>query len=196
MPSFLEELRSTKVLVSGTTFVVLCYRRDVVIALFLVGAISNALLSKVLKRLINASRPHGARLSDPGMPSSHAQSLFFFAAFLAMTVQHCDWPFNCAPQLLQLIRYGTASGILVLATILTLLRVRGGLHTVAQVSVGAAIGSLCGTCWYLQQPELQASLSARLGREPEPAVLVTLLVVGALVVGSVERTLAQRLKQP
>ena len=81
MPT-LSSLLETKVFVSGATFLVLAYKRDVQSAAFLLGAVSNALLSKILKRLINASRPQGAQLSDPGMPSSHAQSLFFFAGYL------------------------------------------------------------------------------------------------------------------
>ena len=64
----LDALLETKVLVSGTTFVVLCYKRDAQCTVFLLGAVLNALLSKGLKRIINVSRPHGAELSDPGMP--------------------------------------------------------------------------------------------------------------------------------
>ena len=78
-------LIETKWLVSGSAFIVLLVRRDAATVTFLCGAIGNALLSKVLKRLINAARPAGARLSDPGMPSSHAQSLSYFAVFLALT---------------------------------------------------------------------------------------------------------------
>ena len=63
-----QSLLETKVIVSAATFVTVCYRHDVQCAAFLFGAVCNALLSKVLKRLINASRPRGAQLSDPGMP--------------------------------------------------------------------------------------------------------------------------------
>ena len=64
----LQSLLETKVIVSVATFVTVCHRRDVQCAAFLFGAVCNALLSKVLKRLINASRPRGAQLTDPGMP--------------------------------------------------------------------------------------------------------------------------------
>lgn len=44
------------------------------------GSVVNAWLSTVLKRLLNQDRPSALR-SDPGMPSSHAQSIFYAAVF-------------------------------------------------------------------------------------------------------------------
>ena len=80
----LETLASTRVLVSGTAFGVLVWRRDAASVLCITGAVINAIFSKILKRLINESRPAGAQESDPGMPSSHAMSLFFFATYLVL----------------------------------------------------------------------------------------------------------------
>lgn len=45
------------------------------------GSIINAILSIALKRIINQDRPASASKSDPGMPSSHSQSIFFIVTF-------------------------------------------------------------------------------------------------------------------
>ena len=77
-------LLETRWVVSGSAAIVVAYRRDAASILCILGAVLNALLSKVLKRLLNEARPAGAPLADPGMPSSHAQSLFFFASYLSV----------------------------------------------------------------------------------------------------------------
>ena len=111
----------TKWVVSGTAALVIATRRDLASALCVGGAVINALLAKLLKRLLKEvpplrpahstqlsrlqpharlqphvpscnpicqaatpctqavtqcvqARPAGARLHDPGMPSSHAQA--------------------------------------------------------------------------------------------------------------------------
>lgn len=43
------------------------------------GAVINSGLSVTLKRVLNHQRPVSGLRSDPGMPSSHAQSLFYAA---------------------------------------------------------------------------------------------------------------------
>ena len=190
----IKGLAETKVVVSGSTFLLLLYRRDAATALFLLGAISNALLSKILKRLINASRPTGAQLEDPGMPSSHAQSLFFFAAFLASGAQIWSMPssFELSPMQTVQLRAAASLAIVALAAMLTLLRVRAGLHTMAQISVGAVIGAANGASWFRTSPALLEWVASRQLGGNAPVAL--LLVVGALVVGSVERTIARVLK--
>ncbi|GJM86563.1 hypothetical protein PR202_ga02432 [Eleusine coracana subsp. coracana] len=49
------------------------------------GAIANRLLSKILKKTLNYERPTQALRSDPGMPSSHAQSIFYAATILVLS---------------------------------------------------------------------------------------------------------------
>ena len=41
---------------------------------------------QVLKAVLNQSRPAGARSSDPGMPSSHANSLGYFGTYVALSL--------------------------------------------------------------------------------------------------------------
>ena len=49
---------------------------------FFVGAVANALLSKVFKHIIKQPRPSHSSKMTHGMPSSHAQSMFFFVIVL------------------------------------------------------------------------------------------------------------------
>ena len=127
----LATLLSTRVLVSGTAFGVLVWRRDAASVLCITGAVINAIFSKILKRLINESRPAGAQESDPGMPSSHAMSLFFFATYLVLLAVTAPTlpllPPGPTP------RAGAAAVVLGLASYGAVHRVRSGLHTPAQI---------------------------------------------------------------
>lgn len=49
------------------------------------GSIINAMLSVILKRILNHERPVSTLRSDPGMPSSHAQSIFFMVVFAILS---------------------------------------------------------------------------------------------------------------
>ena len=204
----LIDLAETKYVVSGATFIVVCWRRDVFIASFLLAAICNALLGKILKRLINASRPAGARLADPGMPSSHALSLFFFTGFLANGA--FVWPLpefehdryrkkgRSAEEEL-LLRLILSLGIGWIASKLAQLRIEAGLHTIAQVAVGAVIGFVNGTVYFHLAPHCEKrllGLTGEFGGGGGQLLLVGLVAVGALAVGSVERTLSYQQKQP
>ena len=185
----------TRWVVSLSTLLVLCVRRDADTALFVLGAVLNAVLSKVLKRCFNAARPAGAKLSDPGMPSSHAQSLFFFGGFLARAARHgpaLAVAFSHASEL-ALARYRAFLPLaaLAVAAVLSLDRVRQGLHTLPQVAVGGLIGGIGGTLWHAHQP----ALSVALGGAAHPAAVGGLVACGTLVVASVERTLAAELKR-
>lgn len=184
------QLLETKFIVSGLTFVTVAYKRDVQCAAFLLAALSNALLGKILKRIINASRPVGAQLSDPGMPSSHALSLFFFAGYLASGA--LVWP--TLPVEGDPLRWTLASALVLTAGALTYLRVQAGLHTISQCAVGACIGFINGTAAFYASPALEQRLSAFADGDSS-GLLVALVLAGALIVGSVERVLAARLKR-
>eukprot|EP00808_Paulinella_micropora_P001493 g56587.t1 len=62
----------------------------------LTGAILAAIIGKVMKKLINQSRPENAREKDPGMPSSHANCIAYLSIYpsLQMVLQQT----NDAPQ--------------------------------------------------------------------------------------------------
>ena len=191
-------LLETRWVVSLSTFVVLCLRRfDEASTLFVAGAICNAVLSKVLKRCFNAARPAGARLADPGMPSSHAQSLFFFAAYLgaaardSVAIGRLLGP-DAPRRTVDLVRGAVAVGLVVAALALSLQRVAAGLHTLAQVVVGGVVGGVCGLFWLRSG---QPALATAIGGAAHPAAALGLVAAGALVVGSAERALATSLKR-
>ena len=74
---------STKFIVSGACLAVLITHPNVPVCWCLSGSVFNSLNSKLLKRLINESRPDGATKLDPGMPSSHAVSLSYLSVYAA-----------------------------------------------------------------------------------------------------------------
>lgn len=186
----------TKWLVSGTAFATLCWRRDVQSAGCIFGAVLNALVAKILKRVFNAARPSGSRLSDPGMPSSHAQSLFFFASYLSV----CIVRKSAMDSMWQ--RTGLSVGLFYVAALLARQRVLAGLHTMGQVAVGAGFGTTAGSLWFFfldfVEPSIhRAVLSHSLEGDDrrQYTIAVGLFVAAALVVGSVERVLGRWLKR-
>jgi len=129
----------TKWVVSGSAFLTLVIRRDAATCIFLIGAILNAVLGKILKALFRVKRPAGSVLRDPGFPSSHAMSLFFFAAYLSLMVPEVLLPATA--------RWATVA-LHAAAAAASLARVRGGLHTYRQVLGGAAFGWIDGRGWH------------------------------------------------
>ena len=92
--------KSTSTLVSLTFFCVLAWKRDALMMSFFVGAIGNAILSKVLKRLLDQARPEAlaeassikVKPTDPGMPSSHAMSLGFIGMYTSLNLHFLSLP--------------------------------------------------------------------------------------------------------
>lgn len=79
-------------------------------------------------------------------------------------------------------------------------RVHSGLHTPAQILVGAGVGSAVGAGWQgLCKTELNARVLGFLSRYPGSQVplpyLAGVMLVGALTVGSVERKIARAMKR-
>lgn len=126
--------KSTSSFVSLTFFAFLAVRRDAYMISFFIGATSNGILSKILKKILNHDRPEALDLSDHiklkpsdgGMPSSHAMSLGFIGTYTALGVT------ESMPWLVALI---------VPYVFLSLYyRVKSSLHTVDQVAVGLVLG--------------------------------------------------------
>ncbi len=149
LPGLIEAVRvgtakHTRTLVAGSAAVVLLWRRDALAISVLTGAIANAIFSKVLKRILNQRRPDGAPVSDPGMPSSHAMSLFFFASYLSAA--SLVWmPENVSV----FVRLAACSFLAVFAVNSATWRVEAGFHTSEQVFVGSVVGSIDGLLWFL-----------------------------------------------
>ncbi|XP_062102445.1 lipid phosphate phosphatase epsilon 2, chloroplastic [Humulus lupulus] len=132
--------RLSKWIVSGIFAAVLLGRHDAEAVWFAMGSIVNALLSVALKRILNQERPASALKSDPGMPSSHAQSIFFNFMFVNFSV--VEWLG------INDITLAISGFILILGSYLTWLRVSQRLHTLSQVVVGAIIGTIFSVFWY------------------------------------------------
>jgi len=149
--------------------------RDVAFALFLCAAIANAVVVKVLKKLLRQPRPpHSPHHGDSGMPSSHAASLFFFSS---------GGEFAEGSQLLLL--HMTVAA-------LALHRVRSGHHFVSQVVAGAALGGANGTLWRVSKDRCLRTLLALSGGAGRHGAIVqvsllVIVIAGAAAVASVER---------
>ncbi|KAG2242688.1 hypothetical protein Bca4012_067885 [Brassica carinata] len=120
---------------------ILILRHDGASLWAVIGFISNSLLSVTLKRILNQERPVTTLRSDPGMPSSHAQSISFISLFTLFSVM--EW---LGTSLLSVFLCGL---ILAFASYFTWLRVSQKLHTTSQVIVGAIVGAVYSTLWYI-----------------------------------------------
>lgn len=100
-----------------------------------VGSILSTYIVDWLKGVINHDRPAGAPFTEPGMPSAHASVSFFLAAAWSSLI---------------LSRTATTTASLALyvsATVVAVLRVVCGYHSVPQIGVGAIIGTAFGVAW-------------------------------------------------
>ncbi|KAH9624359.1 hypothetical protein KSS87_004406 [Heliosperma pusillum] len=90
----------SKWLVAAIFGAVILWRHDPEAVWAVMGSVLNSVLSVVLKRVLNQERPVSNRRSDPGMPSSHAQSIFFAAVFVIMStvLLYCGRLLRCVPQ--------------------------------------------------------------------------------------------------
>ncbi|CAN7126044.1 unnamed protein product [Brassica rapa subsp. narinosa] len=130
--------RLSKWVVAAVFGSVLLLRHDGAALWAVIGSVSNSALSVALKRILNQQRPVATLRSDPGMPSSHAQSISFISLFSVM-----EWLGTN-----QLSLFLTAL-ILALASYFVWLRVSQKLHTASQVVVGAIVGSVYSTLWHI-----------------------------------------------
>jgi membrane-associated phospholipid phosphatase len=205
--SFITKIGSTtSIVVSGTFFAALSYKRDAFMLTFFIGSIMNGITSKILKKVLNIDRPDGhihdssvkIKPSDKGMPSSHAMSLGFICTYTAL-------------EAFQILGIGLKSGIIATvlvfyAAISLVYRVKSKLHTADQVYVGLAAGVLNSFIWrsmafgtnrFLYSINVMEWVSKNI--IPENGVmpvyyLIVPALVGAMVVGSVERRISAWLK--
>ncbi|XP_011083196.1 lipid phosphate phosphatase epsilon 2, chloroplastic isoform X1 [Sesamum indicum] len=129
----------SKWFVSALFAAIILWRHDAEALWAAMGAVLNAVLSITLKKVLNQERPISTSRSDPGMPSSHAQSIFYTITFLNLSM--LEW-------------YGvnaltaTLSGFfLIVGSYFSWLRVSQRLHTLSQVIVGAVLGSFFSIFW-------------------------------------------------
>ncbi len=144
---------------------------------FLTLAIANAVIGKILKKVIDESRPDGSPVSDDrGMPSSHATSLSFIctaATFL--------YPVTWLPP--ALLAYTLAS--------LQYRKLRG-LHNYPQLAAGCLLGFTNAVAWY-SLTDVAKFIDSVWGFDTVPIPIVTAVGgLGAAVVGWREVVKARR----
>lgn len=132
--------RMSKWLVAGLFGLIILWKHDAEALWAAMGSVVNAWLSITLKQILNHQRPNSALKSDPGMPSSHAQSIFYAAFFAILSLVH--W--------LGINVFTVTVGIIIFTSgcYLSWLRVSQQLHTVSQVLVGGLLGSTCSITWF------------------------------------------------
>lgn len=139
LPQAIYNLNSaTKWLVVLAQTAAVVLRRDFIAPFIVIGSISAAFGTAVLKKLINQQRPDGAPFTDPGMPSSHALVSSFAAVAWACHLQ------SCVPTVL----------LMMSAALVSILRVVCGYHDWAQVLVGATLGGVSACAWMAFGSEL------------------------------------------
>lgn len=181
---------TTSALVAGTFFLSLAYHRDALMVSFFIGAISNGILSKVLKKLLKQERPVALQQtadtmelppSDNGMPSSHAMSLGFIGTFTALQLPQTTLP------------------IILYVAISLVYRVRSNLHSLEQVVVGVTLGSTNGYLWKTScLPSVMEFVTWHFLNDQGVLPWVGLAapaLVGAAVVGSVERRISRMMEE-
>ncbi|KAJ3686821.1 hypothetical protein LUZ61_015985 [Rhynchospora tenuis] len=131
--------KSSKWLVAALFGLMILWKHDAEVLWAAMGSVINAWISVTLKRILNHERPSGLR-SDPGMPSSHAQSMFYISVFAVLSL--IQWlGFNF---------WSLSLGAVILASgsYFSWLRISQQLHTTNQVLVGALLGTVISIGWF------------------------------------------------
>jgi dolichyldiphosphatase len=134
--------------------VAILIRREIGTAVLLLGILADEVFNDVLKTSIAEPRPQ--RSSDRGvwgeygMPSSHAQFMWFFAAYMTLWTLRRLRPrptTMCGPALTTAVKWLIVLALCVAALAVMWSRVYLGYHTVEQVACGAGVGAAAGAAW-------------------------------------------------
>ena len=77
---------SAKHCVIGAVCTVILYVDSIVPIYYVIGGMGNAVLNKILKKIIKEPRPENSPKIGHGMPSSHAQSIYYFTTVLVSKI--------------------------------------------------------------------------------------------------------------
>lgn len=75
----------SKWIVAVTYSIFILLRHDAFALWAVIGCVLNMILSVVLKKILKQERPVSGVSSGHGMPSSHAQSIFFAIVFVTLS---------------------------------------------------------------------------------------------------------------
>jgi acid phosphatase family membrane protein YuiD len=135
--------------VSISFFLLLAYHRNATLLTIWIGSILNAILSKIIKKIVNQNRPSKLQTnsniklkpSDGGMPSSHAMSLGFIMT--STLIVDGVLPIN---------NYNLRAGLGLIMSLYTAValryRIRDHYHTLEQVVVGLVLGIMNAISWF------------------------------------------------
>jgi len=136
-------------------FTLILFRRDFRTALIFVGLLVNEVVNYILKKMVKQSRPSVLKMreTDYGMPSSHAQFLFFFSTYLFLLLLSNKFSFyhKWWKQVYSVLGYVVAAAV-------AYSRVYLYYHTAEQVLVGCAIGTVIGGIWFFITEQLLSPL--------------------------------------
>ncbi|SCU90620.1 LANO_0D09384g1_1 [Lachancea nothofagi CBS 11611] len=115
------------------------------------GQVANELLNNIIKNIIKEARPasFGSSFqkdtlrSAHGMPSAHSQFMGFFLAYWSLKLV-LHWKGISTAR-----KFGSIVAMALTTFMVAVSRIYLGYHSLAQVSVGVALGGLLGSLFYL-----------------------------------------------
>lgn len=126
--------------------------REAEVALMFAGQLACEAVNFLLKRIIKEERPQRIHGKGYGMPSSHAQFVFFWSVAVALFLlvrhrpprvirnNHRPWSFAE--------RFLVSLGVQVIAAVVAWSRIYLGYHTPKQVLVGCLAGAVSAVAWF------------------------------------------------
>lgn len=103
--------KSAKHFVVGTVCLVVWLSDSILPTYYVAGGVANSILSKILKMIIRQPRPDCSPKSGHGMPSSHSQSILYFATVLWWKAAAIVLSSNSAP------KHRTVAGLMSIAVL-------------------------------------------------------------------------------
>ncbi|KAG8199408.1 hypothetical protein JTE90_000276 [Oedothorax gibbosus] len=128
------------------------FRRDLHTIAFFAGIVLNEAINWICKHSIKELRPcHGREIlySEYGMPSNHAQFMWFFASYMAFFLLIRLHHGNSTHPLENAWKYIATIIVVCVATIVTYSRIYLQYHTWNQVMWGSILGIVLGSLWFL-----------------------------------------------
>ncbi|XP_001607218.1 dolichyldiphosphatase 1 [Nasonia vitripennis] len=127
------------------------FRRDLHTIAFLGGVTGNEIVNFLLKHTIQEARPmrRDVLYSEYGMPSTHAQFMWFFAAYMTLFVLIRLHQSNNSTISERFWRVLIIAVCIASAGLVTYSRIYLQYHSHSQVLCGAVIGTILGIVWFI-----------------------------------------------
>lgn len=127
------------------------FRRDLHTITFFSGTIINEFINFIIKHTICEARPmrRNTVFIEYGMPSTHAQFMWFFAAYTTLFICIRLHHNNNSSISERFWRIAIIAACIIVAILVTYSRVYLLYHTVSQVLYGAFIGIILGSVWFV-----------------------------------------------